>query len=93
MSDRITDENDSVLNNHDLTITTELLKLVIKMSIFGSDYGYGDNLYVISGDLDMDGKRITDLKNPANSNNAVNKRYMNKRIEYKTKAEGEVEYL
>ena len=33
----------------------------------------------------MDGHRITDLKNPADSNVAVNKRYMNKRIEYKTK--------
>lgn len=55
------------------------------MSIFGSDFGYEDDLYVISGDLDMEGNRITDLKNPADSNDAVNKKYMNKRIEYKTK--------
>ena len=29
------------------------------MSIFGSDYGYEDDLYVISGDLDMDGENNT----------------------------------
>ena len=35
------------------------------MRIFGSDYDYGDDLFIISGDLDMHGNRITDLKNPA----------------------------
>ena len=55
------------------------------VSIFGSDYDYRDDLFIISGDLAMDGNIITDLKNPADSNDAVNERYMNKRIEYKTK--------
>ena len=54
------------------------------MSIFGSDYDSGD-LLVITGDLDMDGNRIKELRNPANNFDAANKRYVNKRIEYKTK--------
>ena len=52
------------------------------MSIFGQSYNYKDDLFVITGDLDMEGKRIIDLKSPAGSNDAVNKRYVNKRIEY-----------
>lgn len=55
------------------------------MSLFGPDYDYEDDSFVISGDLDMDGNRIRDLRNPADSYDAVNKKYMNKRIEYKTK--------
>ena len=55
------------------------------MSIFGQSYNYKDDLFVIKDDLDMEGNRITDLKSPADSNDAVNKKYVNKRIEYKTK--------
>lgn len=54
------------------------------MSIFGSDYGSGD-LLVISNDLDMNGNRIKELKNPNDAYDAVNKRYVNKRIDYKIK--------
>ena len=36
-------------------------------------------------DLDMNENRIRDLRNPRDANDAVNKKYMNKRIEYKTK--------
>ena len=54
------------------------------MSIFGSDYDSGD-LLVITDDLDMDGNRIKELRNPADTFDAVNKRYVKKRIEYKTK--------
>ena len=55
------------------------------MSIFGSNYIYEDDTYTISGDLDMEGNRIIDVQSPADSYDAVNKRYMNKRLEYKTK--------
>ena len=50
------------------------------MGIFGSDYDYGDDLFIISGDLDMDGNRITYLKNRVDSNDAVNKMGPVKRI-------------
>ena len=52
------------------------------MSIFGPDY---DDSFTISDDLDMDGNRIRDLGSPRDSTDAVNKRYINRRIEYKTK--------
>ena len=55
------------------------------MSIFGSNYIYEDDTYTISGDLDMEGNRIIDVQSPADSYDAVNKRYVNKRLEYKTK--------
>ena len=47
------------------------------MSIFGSDYDHRDDLFILSGDLDTYGNKITDLKHPADSNDAVNKIYMN----------------
>ena len=53
------------------------------MSIFGADYE--SDLPEIMEDLDMNENRIKDLRNPRDANDAVNKRYMNKRIEYKTK--------
>ena len=53
------------------------------MSIFGADYE--SDLLEIMEDLDMNENRIKDLRNPRDANDAVNKRYMNKRIEYKTK--------
>ena len=55
------------------------------MSIFGQSYDYEDDLFVVTDDLDMNGNRIKELKNPQDGNDAVNKRYMNKRIEYKEK--------
>ena len=55
------------------------------MSIFGSNYIYEDDTYTISGDLDMEGNRIIDVQSPSDSYDAVNKRYVNKRLEYKTK--------
>ena len=54
------------------------------MSIFGVDYESVDLLEIME-DLDMNENRIRDLRNPRDANDAVNKRYMNKRIEYKTK--------
>ena len=54
------------------------------MSIFGADYEFVDLLEIME-DLDMNENRIKDLRNPWDANDAVNKRYMNKRIEYKTK--------
>ena len=54
------------------------------MSIFGADYEFVDLLEIME-DLDMNENRIKDLRNPRDANDAVNKRYMNKRIEYKTK--------
>ena len=53
------------------------------MSIFGADYE--SDLLEILEDLDMNENRIKDLRNPRDANDAVNKRYMNKRLEYKTK--------
>ena len=41
--------------------------------------------FVISSDLDMDGNRIRELKSPLDLNDAVNKRYLNRRIDFKTK--------
>ena len=55
------------------------------MSIFGQSYDYEDDLFVVTDDLDMNENRIKELRNPQDGNDAVNKRYMNKRIEYKTK--------
>ena len=54
------------------------------MSIFGADYEFVDLLEIME-DLDMNENRIRDLRNPRDAYDAVNKRYMNKRIEYKTK--------
>ena len=54
------------------------------MSIFGADYESADSLEIME-DLDMNENRIRDLRNPRDANDAVNKKYMNKRIEYKTK--------
>ena len=45
------------------------------MSIFGSVYDSGD-LLVITDDLDMDGNRIKELRNPADAFDAANKRYV-----------------
>ena len=55
------------------------------MSIFGQSYDFEDDLFVITDDLDMNENRIKDLRSPQDGNDAVNKRYMNKRIEYKIK--------
>ena len=54
------------------------------MSIFGADYESADLLEIME-DLDMNENRIRDLRSPRDANDAVNKKYMNKRIEYKTK--------
>ena len=54
------------------------------MSIFGADYEFVDLLEIME-DLDKNENRIRDLRNPRDAYDAVNKRYMNKRIEYKTK--------
>ena len=54
------------------------------MSIFGADYKSVDLLTVME-DIDMNENRIKELRNPWDAHDAVNKRYMNKRIEYKTK--------
>ena len=54
------------------------------MSIFGADYESADLLEIME-DLDMNENRIRDLRNPRDANDAVNKKNMNKRIEYKTK--------
>ena len=51
------------------------------MSILGPDNVYG---FIISGDLNMDRNRIIDLRDPKDALDAVNKRYLNKRIEFKT---------
>ena len=51
------------------------------MSIFGVKKYTFD----ISGDLDMQGNRIIDVKNPSDSLDAVNRKYVNKRLEFKTK--------
>ena len=40
--------------------------------------------FVISSNLDMDGNRIRELKSPLDSNDVVNKRYLNRRIDFKT---------
>ena len=53
------------------------------MSIFGADYE--SDLLEIIEDLDMNKNRIIDLGNPQGGNDAVNKKYLNKRLEYKTK--------
>ena len=53
------------------------------MSIFGADYE--SDLLEIMEDLDMNENRIKDLRNPRDATDTVNKRYMNKQIEYKTK--------
>ena len=55
------------------------------MSIFGQSYDYEDDQFVITDDLDMNENRIKELRSPQGGNDVVNKRYMNKRIEYKTK--------
>ena len=52
------------------------------MNIFGLDNLNG---FIISGDLDMDRNRIIDLRNPQDVLDAVNKKYLNKRIEFKTR--------
>ena len=54
------------------------------MSIFGPD-DIDDFFFIISRDLDMDGNRIMELRNPLNSNDAVNTRYLNRQIEFKTR--------
>ena len=54
------------------------------MSIFGADYESADSLEIME-DLDMNENRIRDLRNPRDANDAVNKKYMNKRDEYKTR--------
>ena len=51
------------------------------MSIFGVKR----YTFTISGDLDMQGNKIIDVKTPSDSYDAVNKRYVNKRLEFKTK--------
>ena len=53
------------------------------MNIFGADYESADSLEIME-DLDINENRIKDLRNPRDAYDAVNKRYMNKRIEYKT---------
>ena len=53
------------------------------MSIFGANYE--SDLLEIIEDLDMNKNRIIDLGNPQGGNDAVNKKYLNKRLEYKTK--------
>ena len=53
------------------------------MSIFGADYE--SDLLEIIEDLDMNKNRIIDLGNPQGGNDAVNKKYLNKRLEYKTR--------
>ena len=80
VSVRITDQNNIVLDNNNLPIIN---RSVNTMSIFGADYE--SDLPEIMEDLDMNENRIKDLRNPRDANDAVNKRYMNKRIEYKTK--------
>ena len=50
------------------------------MSIFGSNYIYEDDTFTISGDLDMEGNRIIDVQSPADSYDAVNKRYKKAKI-------------
>ena len=55
------------------------------MSIFGQSYDYEDDLFVITDDLEMNENRIKELRSPQDGNDAVNKRYMNKHIELKTK--------
>ena len=52
------------------------------MSIFGPDNIDG---FIISGALDMDRNRIIDLRNPQDALDAVNKKYLNRRIEFKTR--------
>ena len=53
------------------------------MSIFGADYE--SDLLERMEDFDMNENRNKDLRIPRDANDVVNKRYMNKRIEYKTK--------
>ena len=53
------------------------------MSIFGADYE--SDLLEIIEDLDMNKNRIIDLGHPQGGYDAVNKKYLNKRLEYKTK--------
>ena len=53
------------------------------MSIFGADYE--SDLREIIEDLDMNKNRIIDLGHPQDDYDAVNKKYLNKRLEYKTK--------
>ena len=53
------------------------------MSIFGADYE--SDLLEIIEDLDMNKNRIIDLSHPQDGHDAVNKKYLNKRLEYKTK--------
>ena len=74
---RITDQNNTVLDNYDLTI-------IIEISIFRADYESADSLTIME-DIDMNENRFRELRNPRDANDAVNKRYMNKRIEYETK--------
>ena len=52
------------------------------MSTFGPD---NVDVFIISGDLDMDRNRIIDLRNPQDALDAVNKKYLNRRIEFKTR--------
>ena len=51
------------------------------MSIFGPD---NIDDFIISSDLDMDRNRIIDLRNPQDALDAVNKKYLNRRIDFKT---------
>ena len=53
------------------------------MSIFGADYE--SDLLEIIKNLDMNKNRIIDLGHPQGGYDAVNKKYLNKRLEYKTK--------
>ena len=55
------------------------------MSVFGPSYDYEDDTFVITDDLDMEGNRITGLRNPTDSYDAANRRYVNKRIDAKAK--------
>ena len=63
---------------------TSYNRCVDTMSIFGADYQSADSLE-IKEDIDVNENRIKELRNPRDANDVFNKRYMNKRIEYKTK--------
>ena len=53
------------------------------MGIFGADYE--SDLLEIIEDLDMNKNKIIDLDPPQGGRDAVNKTYLNRRLEYKTK--------
>ena len=66
------------------TYNNRTFDTAVKMSICGADYKYRETLE-ITDYLDMNENRIKELKNSQDAFDAVNKRYMNKRIEYNTK--------